>query len=136
MKFMIALTLCLLVSETGVSKQDSFATATDAELYGPTAELLTQSCGKVNHITSDGKIPSADGFDAGLCMGYILGIVDSHSTISTVLHKSQSGYCIPKGVTQTQMAKIVAKYGNEHPEELHQAGLVIVVQSFQKAFPC
>jgi hypothetical protein len=136
MKLVIALTIFLLVSETGIPQQDTFTTATDAAVNGPTAEMLTQQCGKAYHITSDGKIPSADGFDTGFCMGYILGIVDMHSTLSTVMHKSQSGYCIPKGATPTQLAKVVNKYGIDHPEELHQAGILIVVESFQKASPC
>ena len=68
----------------------------------------------------------------GVCLGYILGVDDrgwgkTHGGLS---------YCTPKGLTANQLQKIVSKYLNDHPEELHYTADVLVGKALLKAFPC
>jgi len=66
-----------------------------------------------------------------LCVGYIKGVADTSDG------KSWEGYpyCIG-GVITGQLQKIVIKYMNEHPEDLHLAAYSLVQSAFLEAFPC
>ena len=66
-----------------------------------------------------------------LCVGYIKGVSDTSDG------KSWEGYpyCIG-GVITGQLQKIVIKYMNEHPEDLHLAAYALVQNAFLAAFPC
>lgn len=78
---------------------------------------------------------TADSFDAGMCFGFILG---THSGYFIARTGSQQKlvFCIPSGVTNLQTVKIVVKYLNNHPEELHQSADVLVIEAMTAAFPC
>ena len=44
--------------------------------------------------------------------------------------------CFPSGVNATQLAKIVVKYGDDHPEKLNIGSAAFVIIALQEAFPC
>jgi hypothetical protein len=65
--------------------------------------------------------------------GYCTGIVEA------VLFLPMWGtnlYCTPKGVTVGQGMKVLVKYMNDHPEELHERTMQLAARAFQKAWPC
>jgi hypothetical protein len=43
---------------------------------------------------------------------------------------------VPDSVTSTQLAKVIVKYGNDHPQELHLPGVIVVTNALLAAFPC
>jgi len=66
------------------------------------------------------------------CSGYIVGVADASQG------KSWDGfpYCKPAAVTRGQLVKIVTKWLNNHPEELHNAAHTLVQVALLNAFPC
>jgi len=44
--------------------------------------------------------------------------------------------CIPDGVSPAQLARIVVKWLQEHPERLHEQKSVLTLKAFTDAFPC
>ena len=45
-------------------------------------------------------------------------------------------FCVPTDASDGQLVKVVTKYLNEHPEELHTDAAGLVANALQDAFPC
>jgi hypothetical protein len=54
------------------------------------------------------------------------------------VHDALSGeiFCAPEQVTLAQVAAVVAKYLNAHPEEWNEPAFVLVTRALKQAFPC
>jgi hypothetical protein len=48
----------------------------------------------------------------------------------------QRDVCWPKGVTVFQAVRVVTKWLNDHPEDLHNTARVEVMKALMAAFPC
>jgi hypothetical protein len=81
----------------------------------------------------DSQITSSQIDDAEKCLFYVAGVVDGYSVAS-----GTSRICLPKdgSVTYTQMALIVSKYLNDHPEILNNDPEYLILDALYKAFPC
>ena len=96
-----------------------------------------QWCKSVENVNLDTKtVPVKDAVNVGRCLGFISGVVDLNTMDEDILKKASHAWCVPAGVTETQLAKVVVKYGNDHPEELHFPGVMIVASALVVAFPC
>lgn len=80
---------------------------------------------------------------AGLCYGYIDGFQGMHYNMAYILSYPDTSkgekfllFCIPEDVTRQQLAKIIVKYLNDHPEELHYSAHTTLYVIFKKYFPC
>ena len=69
------------------------------------------------------------------CTGFVIGALAT-SISFTDTHKLKRQFCVPRGVTETQLTKIVAKYIREHPEKLHFTASSIVLSAVSMSFPC
>ena len=64
--------------------------------------------------------------DSKVCDMYIYGVSDGYTL------GSDGGYCPKPGVTNGQLEK----YLNDHPERLHEMAAILLINSWQAAFPC
>jgi hypothetical protein len=71
---------------------------------------------------------AATGRDAGFCMGIVEGLMWSLPGWGVV--------CLPKGVTTGEGLKVLVKYMEDHPEELHDRTAELAFRAFVKAWPC
>ena len=71
---------------------------------------------------------AATGPDAAFCMGIVEGLMWSLPGWGVV--------CLPKGVTTEQGLKVLVKYMDDHPEELHEKTAELAARAFVKAWPC
>jgi hypothetical protein len=82
-------------------------------------------------------VPMKDAQALSFCFGYLLGVIDMHNVIAGGSgHLNETNYCIPANASRAQLAKVVVKYGDDHPEELNQAGLILISDAFAHGFPC
>jgi hypothetical protein len=51
-------------------------------------------------------------------------------------HGKQTYFCPVQEVTTTQMAKVVVKYGNDHPEKLWMRASMLTLFALRGAYPC
>ena len=65
---------------------------------------------------------AATGRDAGFCMGIVEGLMWSLPGWGVV--------CLPKGVTTEQGLKVLVKYMDDHPEELHDRTAELAFRAF------
>lgn len=77
--------------------------------------------------------PSEPDFRRGLCVGqmqmlYLLAFGDYLG--------SKARFCPPDGVTIDQTRKVVIKYIEDRPEQLHSPFLFLAIDALRKAWPC
>jgi hypothetical protein len=79
-------------------------------------------------------------YSAGFCRGFIEAVLDMNDLhlLTARLNNapSRSPMCIPASVGWDQLRKVVLKYMNDHPEQLHLRARNIVLDSISPAFPC
>lgn len=78
----------------------------------------------------------------GVCLGYIIGIFDSLEVFKVLYPNIYSGTSICTKIynyselTTGQIERIVIKYLNDHPEDLHHPAGGIILWALSEAFPC
>jgi uncharacterized transporter YbjL len=97
-------------------------------------ELLKQCEIAVSNADKDSRGVN-NAFDAGYCFGTVNGVVSSMVTMNAYLLPEER-VCFPDELKQSQGARIVVKYFQEHPASLHRAGPFLVMAAFQNAYPC
>jgi hypothetical protein len=94
-----------------------------------TAEELVGLCKSVD--------ANAQSDAAALCLTYISGFTDGYSVaMARFNHEKQSAFCPPQEVTRQQMAKVLVKYGGDHPNQLWTGGALFTAIALKDAYPC
>lgn len=116
-----------------------------------TAERLVDSCRKVANLdVSNMAAPSKEQYEIGLCSGFVMGVVDAETYRIEVFRSlgqkdlnpqafrilTAQTECIPSSATVIQLAKVIVKYGDDHPNELHTAAIDFLHGALMSAFPC
>jgi len=77
---------------------------------------------------------------AGLCLGTVRGIIDAGAIFDTFADQAgkppTNVFCVPESVSTDQGIRVVIKYLEGHPEDLHQRGTTLTVLALKQAFPC
>jgi hypothetical protein len=89
--------------------------------------------------TTTFRVPKDDIENVATCIGFVTGVLDADlfndvGEGGQPMHRHL--YCVPDDATATQLAKVVAKYGRDHPEELSDPGVSLVIFAMKHAFPC
>ena len=117
----------------------SFSTAQndpDIHIHGPSGnDLLSKCSGITNYNEQTGRVDASAAWPLGYCMGYISGMVDSIDVLAAVT-KRPGAFCAPVATTIPQLTRIIVKYGNDHPEELHLPGMSLITNALSSYFPC
>lgn len=78
-----------------------------------------------------------EGVQMGSCTGFMQGITNANLFYQDHLKGRGLYFCLPeKGISNGQAARIVVKWLQEHPEELHNDAIVLAMVAFSSAFPC
>jgi hypothetical protein len=85
-----------------------------------------------NRIQNPGEEDYGNGF---FCLGLMQGINHLNLAYQGLLGK-EALYCVPPNLNNGPTAQIVVKYLKEHPERLHEEGIILVVAALKEAFPC
>lgn len=78
---------------------------------------------------------TANGFNEGYCLALVIG-VNAGYEMGKGVDGTISHLCIPGEVTYGQMVRVVVKYLNDHPEELHHSSALLTVNALIGAFRC
>jgi hypothetical protein len=133
---MVLVVLCLPINSLGFQGKPNDV-AFSAHFHYSNSETLVQQCKAVENIDLETKrVPIKDASDVGLCMGFISGIIDLETLDAGVLKHPTHEWCVPDNATTTQLAKVIVKYSNDHPEDLHLPGVLFVGKALVAAFPC
>jgi hypothetical protein len=80
---------------------------------------------------------------AGWCVGYGRGLLDTYKTSRALMNSgSEEGpkglfdVCMPKDVAPAQVARIIIKWEEDHPQNQHEPVSVNQVIALHDVFPC
>jgi hypothetical protein len=118
MKILTAVIALILLSVSAMAQNKS-ADDGNALLRGCNVELRPH-----------GPFTLVETSQSGYCRGLIKGIYD------VFLLYEPGIVCAPDQVTLRQNVRIVVKYLNDHPEELHIQDSLLVIRALSKAYPC
>jgi Rap1a immunity proteins len=94
-------------------------------------ELLAE-CENLVHSAEAPDVP-IDYYGAGLCVGYITGIVEMSGILG---RRSPALFCLPAEDTPLLGIRVLVQYLRARPEKLDTDGIALVLEAFQAAFPC
>ncbi len=99
-------------------------------------EVLKQ-CSALVRTTDGGNNGSDDLIGTAYCAGLMTGITSTMTLWNTTREKAGiiKIWC-PPAITSPQAARIVVRYLNEHPADLHHTGAYLVMSALQDAYPC
>ncbi|NWA65100.1 Rap1a/Tai family immunity protein [Pseudomonas reactans] len=83
---------------------------------------------------SDGD-HNTDNLATGYCWGLVNGVASTMATMNEYMLPNEKT-CFPSGLTNRQLARIAAKYLEEHPASLHRDGAFLAMAAFQNAYLC
>jgi hypothetical protein len=103
---------------------------------GSGVDLLKQCTQAVKAINGVVDPTTIDFGDAGRCMGLIEGFAGA-----AAFYESKPGspgaICFPtEGTTIGQSVRMVDKFLQSHPEQLHEPSTVLIFGAFVSAYPC
>ena len=87
---------------------------------------LLKECQKAVMLADDGDVTYGDVAEIASCTGFIHGLMAVPNTF----------FCIPVNVSTGQAMRVLVKYLQEHPENLHLAKGKLALDAFADAFPC
>ncbi len=134
----IALLLALFCSVRSLLAQSSTKDDNSKEMtyYGDTASLLLDECRFID--LTDRPPDHLVRFHSERCVRYIAGVIDGVEAANAVSSRNIF-FCVPDtpvGPSERELAKVVIKFGDDHPEFMHKSAIVLVVQSLARAYPC
>jgi hypothetical protein len=99
---------------------------------------LLQKCNNVIRIFEEGTIEPTENMlaDSSFCSGMMQGMTNT-IIFFDAFQVTQNIVCLPEnGISNGQAAKVVIKYLQEHPEQLHVADSGLAFLALMDAFPC
>jgi hypothetical protein len=103
------------------------AQADDTAIW--TGNYLLNACQQVTNVASSSKTPLY--FQQGICLGVVAGLMDVGRYL-----KPDLAFCPPQGANYVQATRIVVKYMEENPRDLHEHLTVLISFVLRKTWPC
>jgi len=107
-------------------------------LMATTGSTHLENC-KAFVRATDLEALEGDEISAGTCSGYLQGVLDSNGMWQQIT-ESKGAYCLPESEEYfdvfTQAVKVVVKYLEDNPAELHKNAAFPILMALSDAFPC
>ena len=108
------------------------------------AELLSNCKSALRVIEGTGI--DVDGVPTGMCIGYVAGVLDGYEVgdeTAKIKIKEyypefkgpKANFKVPDGADPQQIIRVVVKYLEDHPENLHQPAWFGIIMAATNAFP-
>jgi hypothetical protein len=97
------------------------------------ATLAAQCPAALDRLAGKATSPQA-AQAASFCLGYLSGIVHAYAVAPAA--GMTPLYCVPEGADIGHMMRVVLSYLREHPEQHDVAGITVVTQALEAAYPC
>jgi len=109
----------------------------NAEVATSDGKGLLTVCNVALKSITDGmdNLSDLELMNSSFCIGLAVGI-----KVSNVMEQASADdnlqYCIPSSASPEQLIRVLVKYLENHPENLHETPAVLISVAFIKAFPC
>jgi len=109
-------------------------------VFGGTGSDLLRRCSAVGALKAGDNVSPQQLIEhsrhVGSCEGYIAGVNDMMMSHLADTPKSTLKYCLPSGVEMDQLQRVVKKWLEDNPSQLHLPAGVTVIRALIQAFPC
>ena len=78
---------------------------------------------------------SEDNTDRLACFVYIRGVRDGMK-LTMHVRDTKPAVCFPSNVDHEMVRRVIVKYGDEHPEDLHHSPSTVAFFAMNRAWPC
>ena len=134
------LLLATLVKSTPICAQGAPA---ETVITYQSGELLTDRCRAYLRFRGHDPVTQEEEqqvlYDSGLCLGYVMGVVDLVRAEHEEAFKTNkvAPICLPEGIIGITLTDIVARYLDQNPDLLRQlSGGEVVIVALAKTSPC
>lgn len=110
----------------------SLASITCASAASSNGNELLEAC-QANLQFMDKSSAKPDTYQIGFCQGLLHTVLDTVGPDSNI---SMLKACPPDTVSIGQATRVVTRYLQEHPEQLHLRDTTLAYAAIKKAFPC
>lgn len=102
-----------------------------------TGNDLLKSCSATVKLSDNIKLSAVEASNSSLCIGYLSGFTDSLQLSTHLSGVPVNNICLPsEGVSNEQLARVMAKWLKDHPEDLHKSVRIEVLNALSHVFPC
>jgi hypothetical protein len=77
------------------------------------------------------KLSSEEYNNQNICLFYVSGVLDGFQ-----IGDRATKLCVPSGASLGELALVVSKYLDRHPEKLHNPPQYLIIDALHTAFPC
>jgi Rap1a immunity proteins len=82
------------------------------------------------------ELSKADFMKAGYCVGLLDGLGGMNQVWQEYTQDTSRFFCSPPGSRRDQIVRVVVRYLENHPEQLHEHEIILAGWALSKAFPC
>lgn len=103
-----------------------------------TSEELTSHCRAFMQWRRTGLATVQESHDAGLCYGFVMGVVDAFYFQGEPIFRTFLGgsICLPEKTNARSLTEIVARFVDQNPELRHLAPVELVLRALAHSYPC
>ena len=106
--------------------------------FGPTGTRLLEWCSDMGRLKEGDKVTTDQLVDAarnvGSCVGFVAGVNDTALFYGSSIHPKTTRFSAPPGVKMDQLVRIVRKWLEDNPSQLHLPSSILVVNALSDAF--
>jgi hypothetical protein len=106
----------------------------ESSKYVFTGKDMYESC--THALKGLDKTGEFDNHRFGVCAGYIAGIIDFHTVMTTVRSLPVDVFCLPQNISTAQVIRDVARYLENNPEKHQDLAAYLVTLALREAYPC
>jgi hypothetical protein len=110
--------------------------ASEPDGYENRSDRFADSCRKAIALSSGATDRNIrDAFHGAECFGYLKGFFDGYK-LAEIRNSDSDSYCLPDNVTMSQVARLVVKTADEHPEMGHHERWRLIDYALRSTWPC
>lgn len=92
-------------------------------------------------VIDNDRLDAPEPYNAWACLGFVDGVLEGIKTEVAFVHlvtgkEPPSPYCLPEGVENGQIIRMVLKFIKDHPDEAHKPTVVLILETLEDPFPC
>jgi hypothetical protein len=126
----------LMIATAAVAQEDTES----ANFMLPYCKLTPAQTGSSQTAGNQtgGNKAGSPAFHAGRCAGLVQGIAETLALVKEANSDKLTPLCVdrPKGMSTDQAVKVVVKYGDTHPDQIHAPFTVVAALALTEAWPC
>jgi hypothetical protein len=96
--------------------------------------MSTSARAEVNPNSGNWWVEPCKREGSAICTGFVAGMVQMNAMLTFVYHRPL--WCLPNDVTIGQASKVIVRFLDDHPDQLHRPFVGLATDALITSFPC